>query len=96
MNTLKRVATEMNGRDTAKKSAFYRLFVDNVRRNGRVQEFSLMMRYFLAMRDPLLPLGFTRVAVKLTRKGKLHMPDNTQKGKLEAMFRKAAEIEGQR
>ena len=96
MAALKRIVVETNGPGAAKKSAFYRTFMDNVRRNGRVQEFSLMMRYFLAMRDPLLPLGFTGVAMKLMRKGKLHMPNSAQKGKLEGMFRKAAEIEGQR
>ncbi len=93
MAALKRAAAENGKNGSAKKSAFYRSFMTNVRGNGRVQEFSLMMRYFLEMRNPLLPLRFSSTGMKLMSKGKLHLPHSDQKGKLEAMFRKAAEIE---
>ena len=91
MASLKRLAAERE----LKKSAFYRSFLDNIRIWGRVQETDLMLRYFLAMRDPLLPLGFTSLGLKMLAKGKIHPPGSSHKGRLKALFDKARELEAQ-
>lgn len=94
MAALKRLAQTLGLPEIRKKAAFYRAFVDNIHTWGRVQEMSLMMDYFLSMKDPLLPLSFTPVGLKLLRKGKLHPPSGEHKGRLSAMFAKVAQMEG--
>ncbi|THB66387.1 MAG: 4Fe-4S dicluster domain-containing protein [Desulfovibrio sp.] len=91
---LKRAAAERDERAVQKRHAFYKAFVDNVRTYGRVQESMLMTKYFLAMRDPFLPLGFTGLGLKLMAKGKLHGPSSKHKGRLTAIFDKVKEMEG--
>lgn len=79
---LKRYAAGNKG----KHSAFYRAFLDNVQRNGRVQESTLMARYLAEMRSPSKALGFVPVGLKLMRAGKLHPPGSEYKGVLKPMF----------
>lgn len=90
---LKRLAAMREERRQQKHAAFYQAFMNNVRTWGRVQEMDLMLHYFAAMRDPLLPLGFTSLGVKLLAKGKLRLPDKSHKGHLQAIFDKARELE---
>jgi heterodisulfide reductase subunit C2 len=75
--------------------AFYRSFLDSVRRYGRVREMEMMARYFLAVKNPLMPMSFTPLGMKLMLKGKLspQMPTLFSKGKLDALFRKVEELE---
>ncbi len=94
MSALKRLGSEKGWGQSRKKSVFYRTFLDNVRKYGRVQETSLMMNYFLRMKDPLLPLSYTSLGLKLMGKGKLHPAKSTHKGRLEAMFNKVNQMEG--
>ena len=91
---LKRLAGERGGRVLRKRHAFYKAFVDNVRRYGRVQESALMSRYFLAMGDPLLPLSYTGLGLRLLSKGKLHPPHGDRKGRLQPLFDRVREMEG--
>ncbi len=93
MGGLKRLASLPENSRQRRNSAFYRAFMDNIRTWGRIQEADLMLHYFISMRDPALPLGFTPLGLKMLRKGKVHPPDSTQKGRLRAMFDKAAELE---
>lgn len=74
---------------------FYRTFLDTVRRYGRVREMELMTRYFLAMKNPLLPLGFTPLGLRLMAKGKVafEVPRFFGPGKLDAIYRKVEELE---
>lgn len=92
MAALKRLAAE-NEPSTRPKIAFYRAFMADVRHNGRVRETDMMMRYFLSRRDPLLPLKHTPLALKLLRKGKLHLPGKRSGANLKAIFDKVAAME---
>lgn len=92
---LKRAAAERGGRAVKKRRAFYKAFVDNVEKYGRVQESALMSRYFLAMADPILPLSYTGLGLRLMRKGKLHPPHSAYKGRLQPLFDKVREMEAQ-
>ena len=95
VHALKRLAAarereERKGSDTL----FYRLFMDNVRKYGRVQETKLMFDYFLGKRDPMLPLAYTPLGLRMMAKGKLHAPSGRHKGVLEALFQQVGAMEG--
>jgi len=92
IGALKRLAA---GQEVHRKnSAFYRVFVDNVRKNGRVHETQLMTTYFRTMRDPRLPLRFMPLGLKLFKKGKVHLGGSKMgKGKLNALYEKIREME---
>jgi heterodisulfide reductase subunit C len=94
MAALKRIyaATEASS-GKGHKTQFYRTFLDNVRRYGRVQETGMMMRYFLDMKDPLLPVRYTPLGLRLMRKGKISMPSSKQKGRLAGLFDKVQAME---
>lgn len=94
MAALKRLA-RMDGSSRARKnSAFYEAFMDDVEAHGRVQETSMMQRYFLKRKDPMLPLSFLPLGMKMMRKGKVHLPSRGQGGVLKPLFAKAREMEG--
>jgi heterodisulfide reductase subunit C len=91
MAALKRAGARMDyGR---KNAAFYRAFMGNVRRYGRVQELALMNSYFLAMREPFLPLSFAGLGLKFMRHGKIRPPSGKMKGRLEPIFAKVEKME---
>jgi len=95
MSALKRLATA-EGIDRYKESAnFYRTFMDTVRRYGRIREMEFMNRYFLSMKNPLLPLGYASMGIKLMKKGKipLEMPKFFGRGRFDELFRKVQELE---
>ncbi|NMC49284.1 MAG: 4Fe-4S dicluster domain-containing protein [Desulfovibrio sp.] len=96
MAALKRLASRHDPAAAREGAAFYGTFMDNVRRNGRVQETDLMGRYFWAMKNPLLPLTFAPLGLRLLAKGKLHRPATEQRGRLGPMFATAAKDEGDR
>jgi heterodisulfide reductase subunit C len=52
-----------------------------------------MPGYFLKSRDPLLPLHYLPLGVRMMWVGKLHVPDGRQKGRLKALFAKVREME---
>ena len=58
-------------------TAFFRHFMESVRRHGRVNELEFMTFYLAEMKNPLLPLRWPL----------------RRKRPLEALFRKAAELE---
>jgi len=93
MGSLKRLARQRGTWKVRKNSAFYDAFMENVEKYGRVQETSLMPGYFLKSRDPLLPLHYLPLGVRMMRVGKLHVPDGSQKGRLKALFAKIREME---
>jgi heterodisulfide reductase subunit C len=73
---------------------FSKVFIDNVRRHGRVREMELMTRYFAGMKSPLLPLRFTPLGLKLLARGKVALQRPAMgKGKLEPFFARIAELE---
>lgn len=94
MAGLKRIASRHRMRRHRESIIFYRDFVDNIRRNGRVQEMALMTAYFIHMRRPLLPTRFAALGWKLKCKGKVSLPRvGASSSNLEALFRKVSELE---
>ncbi len=93
MGALKRLARRRGTWRVRKNSAFYDAFMENIEKYGRVQETSLMPGYFLKSRDPLLPLHYLPLGVRMMRAGKLHTPNGTQKGRLKELFAKVREME---
>ncbi len=73
---------------------FDQCFLESIRRHGRVRETEFMMLYFMAMKNPLLPVRFAPLAWKLMRKGKvsLQIPCRSE-GRLETLFHKTAKRE---
>jgi heterodisulfide reductase subunit C len=68
--------------------------MESVRRHGRVREMEFMTLYFNAMKNPLLPLRFAALGIKLMLKGKVHLQIPSKgDGTLAALFRKAEELE---
>lgn len=94
MTALKRAGAKRE--ESRKKAAFYTSFTDNVRRYGRIQELALMNGYFMRMGNPLLPLRFADLGMKLMRRGKVRAPSRAMRGKLEPIFAKVEEMEGRR
>lgn len=95
MTALKRLAGRMGLNEHRESAAFYQAFMQDVRRNGRVNEVTFMNRYFLAARNPCLPLRFASVGVKLLRRGKLR-PDLTTfwgRARFDRLFEKVRELE---
>jgi heterodisulfide reductase subunit C len=95
MAALKRMAVAEGLLIDKKSPVFYRTFMDTVRRYGRVREMELMTRYFIALGNPAVPVGFTPLGVKLFIKGKisLQMPSLFSEGKLDPIYRKVREME---
>lgn len=95
IGALKRLAAA-EGIDKHKQSInFYQAFVDTVRRYGRVREMEFMNRYFLSMKNPVLPLGFASLGLKLLSKGKvpIEIPKLFGEGRFDSLFRKVEELE---
>ncbi len=95
IGALKRLAVAEGLAIDKKSPLFYQTFLDTVRRYGRVREMEMMTRYFLSLKNPITPIGFTRLGIKLMVKGKIapQMPTFSGKGKLEAIYQKVRELE---
>lgn len=93
MSYLKRLAQLSGNHAAHRNAAFYTAFMDNVRRHGRAKETSLMSGYFLRSRDPLLPLKYVPLGLRMLGKGKLHPPDLGRSGDLGLLFEKAEALE---
>ena len=96
MSALKQIAARRRLDQYRQSVLFYDSFMQSVRRHGRVREMEFMTRYFAKVKNPLLPLRFAALGIKLMRKGKIgvHRPSRGP-GKLDALFRKANAIEQQ-
>ena len=94
MGALKQMAAREGLSRHRQSILFYKSFLESVRRHGRVREMEFMTLYFNAMKNPLLPLRFAALGVKLMLKGKVHLQlPSKGDGRLAALFRKAAELE---
>jgi heterodisulfide reductase subunit C len=93
MGALKRLARLDGSPGARRNGAFYDAFMADVEAHGRVQEASLMNRYFMRRKDPTLPLAFIPLGLRMLGKGKLHMPDLTRRSGLGPMFAKARQME---
>jgi heterodisulfide reductase subunit C2 len=95
IGALKRLAIAEGLAVDKKSPLFYQTFLDTVRRYGRVREMEMMTRYFISLKNPITPIGFTRLGIKLMVKGKIspQMPSFSGEGKLEAIYQKVRELE---
>jgi len=96
MAGLKAEAARRGIRRHRASTLFYDSFLANLRRNGRVQEMSLMVNYFTRLGRPGPPLANTSLGLRLMAKGKLH-PTWPKKGggKLEKLFARVATLEAE-
>jgi len=94
MAALKQIAARQGLAPYKKSVLFYQSFLHSVRNHGRVREMEFMTLYFARLKHPLIPFRFAPLGIKLMRKGKvaLQIPSKGS-GKLEAIFRKAEEME---
>lgn len=94
MSALKQLAARENVQSFRQSARFYTSFLESVRRHGRVREMEMMNLYFIAMRNPLVPLKYAGLGMKLMRKRKisLHLPSKGT-GALDKIFRKVQELE---
>ncbi len=94
MAALKQIAARQGLAPYRKSVLFYQSFLRSVRHHGRVREMEFMTLYFARLKHPLMPFRFAPLGIKLMRKGKvaLQIPSKGN-GKLEAIFRKAEEME---
>ncbi len=85
MHALKRLAARRRPTPHKASSAFYRQFMQSVRRHGRVNELEFMSLYFA---------DYTGLGVRLVAKGKLSLRWPVRQTRpLEAIFRRAEEME---
>lgn len=75
--------------------AFYKAFMDVVRRYGRMREMEFMVRFFL-LGNPLSAFGFAKLGLTLLSRGKVHpeLP-SLGEGRLDKLFERVAELEEQ-
>jgi len=94
MHALKQAASREKLGRYRPVTAFYRRFIESVRRHGRVNELEFMTAYFAEMKNPMLPLRYSGLGLRLVAKGKLPLRWPARPTRpLEALFRKVAELE---
>lgn len=94
MSALKQIASRRGLRQYRRSTLFYQSFMESVRRHGRVREMEFLTLYFTGLKHPFIPLRFAPLGLKLMIKGKLPMQlPSRGKGKLEAIYKKAEEME---
>lgn len=93
---LKQLALQKRIAEWPESTAFYRAFGDVMRRYGRMKEIEFMVRYFLAS-NPLAALGYAKLGLTLLARGKAHLevPRLGGEGRLDRLFERVAELEGQ-
>jgi len=97
MGALKQIASRENLPRYRQSTLFYKNFIKSVRRHGRVREMEFMSLYFSSLKNPIAPLRFASLGMKLMKKGKvsLQFPSKGHRP-LEAIFRKTEELEKQK
>ena len=96
IGTLKRLATQEHIRGFKESRNFYLAFMETVRRYGRTNEVEIMVRYFLTT-NPLLAVDYVPLALAMLRHGKvpLSLPKVAGPGKLDQLFERIKELEGE-
>ncbi len=94
MSALKQMAARKDLEQYKTSVQFYKSFMESVRRYGRIHEMEFINHYFFTLKNPVLPLKYAPLGVKLMRKGKLSFqaPAGT-KGGLEPIFKKVERME---
>lgn len=99
MGALKQMAAREYPEQYKSGVKFYQSFMNSVRKHGRVHEVGFINQYFLSMADPLLPLKYTPLGLKLIARGKLSLSAHGSGGgkrDLEPIFRKVESMEANR
>jgi heterodisulfide reductase subunit C len=97
MDTLKQIAAARDIAGYRPNARFYGSFLASVRRHGRVNEMEFMQRYFIRMKNPLAPLQFAPLGLKLLRKGKIAIwpAGKKEEHPLDDLFRRVADLEAE-
>jgi heterodisulfide reductase subunit C len=94
MQALKQIAARENLRQYSHSVRFYNSFIQSVRRHGRVSEMEFMTMYFASLKNPLMPLRFAHLGMKLMFKGKVSMlPPISRQRSLASIFRNVETLE---
>lgn len=95
MAALKRLASAEDTSLYKQSANFYQAFMKTVQRYGRVREMEFINRYFLSLKNPITPMGFASVGLKLMKKGKISLqpPRLFGEGRFDRLFRKVEELE---
>ena len=95
MSLLKQAASKLKLKQFRRSFHFYGAFLDSVKKHGRVKEMEFMTHFFMSMKNPMIPIGFAPLGLKLLAKGKIRpgFPSRGN-GKLTALFKKVAQLEG--
>ncbi|RPH50936.1 MAG: heterodisulfide reductase [Desulfobacteraceae bacterium] len=95
MSALKQIAASEKADVFKTGLCFYGNFLESVRKHGRVWELEFMSMYFISIKNPLIPLRYTSLGLRLFSKGKLsvrpHAAGRTMS--LEKLFLKTKEVE---
>lgn len=96
MDALKQIAARENPDEYKNSVLFFNHFLRSVRRHGRVREMEIMTNYFAALKNPLTPLRFASLGIKLMarRKVSVKWPWKARLP-LEKIFQKVNELEKQ-
>jgi len=94
MDALKQIAARKKISKYKDSIQFYKNFLKSIRRHGRVNEMEFMTLYFVALKNPLTPLRFAPLGLRLMLKGKVSLlPPFTRKRPLESIFRNVEALE---
>jgi heterodisulfide reductase subunit C len=105
MSLLKQAASRLELKQFQRSSLFYKAFLDSVEKHGRIREMEFMTHYFVSMKNPIIPFGYAALGLKLLVKGKIGPGFSSVglgiggkkppggRGKLEALFKKTAQLE---
>jgi heterodisulfide reductase subunit C len=93
---LKQLAIEARIKEWRESTGFYKAFGTVMRRYGRMREMEFMARYFLST-NPLSAMGYAGVGIDMLRHGKvsIELPKLRGEGRLDRLFDRVAELEGQ-
>jgi heterodisulfide reductase subunit C len=94
---LKQLALQERIKEWRESTAFYQQFAKVMRRYGRMREVEFMAHYFLST-NPLAAFGYASMGLTLLRRGKLRLelPRLGGEGRLDRLFERVAELEGQK
>ena len=94
MDALKQIASKENLAEYKQSTLFHKNFIRSVRRHGRVSEMEFMTYYFATLKNPLAPLRYASLGIKLMAKRKISVkwPWGARLP-LENVFQKVNELE---